>query len=52
MAPRPMKPHDASRVAEQEKFLMPQYKWEEDRRNAEDIRVTVISAELVWREAY
>lgn len=52
MAPRPMKPHDASLVAEQEKFLMRVDKCEVDRLQAEDSSATVISAELVSHDAF
>lgn len=46
MAPSPMKPHDASRGAEQENCLIPRPTCEKDRRRAEDNRVVVISVEL------
>jgi hypothetical protein len=46
MAPRPIKPHDASLETEQEKLLMPVWIGVEDRRSAEDNNETVISVEL------
>jgi len=51
MAPRPIKPHDASLVDEQEKCLTVVNNREEVLLNTEDASMAVISAELAFRNA-
>ncbi len=51
MAPRPMKPHDASLIDEQEKCLTVVDNREEVLLNTEDASMAVISAELALGDA-
>lgn len=52
MAPKPIKPHDASLLAEQEKCLVVDESREVVRLKAEDTRIAVISAVHTSSEAF